>query len=478
MAKDTSNVKAGIFVVVGIVLMFVVIVVLSDFESMFAPTQKVTVRFGLTDGLKGLKEGATVTIGDHPAGMVLTIGDEEGDDRIITGKLVEFEMPAGYRLYDNAVIKLNPPPLGGGTSLNIESVGYDASSEEQNAILIQKKRVIRLDRDGKPLSVPDDLRRFTDEQLLAQGERVVVDVAGRPRRGESWEYHEHEILLGGFETSPLMADLIREVGIGDLQRRQIQNIIKNADILVAELSKDPQRYSDILANVRSATGRADKALEHVNALMDNSRENLQTAIANVRKIVEDNRDDLRSTIANLQKLMETNRPVIDDTLAYTREVLKRVRDQTMDKITTAVDNASDMLAAARKSMGELDQMVTAQRPVLERMIANMKLASDNMKFAAIEIRRAPWRLLYEPKPEEIDTENLYSAARSFLLAADSMETTVATLKGVMDKHGSQIPADDESVKQLVAKLKQSVEKYSEAEQKFWDALGDQVPQKK
>lgn len=479
MAKDTSNVKAGIFVVSGIVLMFVVIIVLSDFESLFAKTQKVTVRFGLTDGLKGLKEGATVTIGDHPAGAVLSIRDELDDQKLIIGKLVEFEMPAGYRLYDNAAIKLNPPPLGGGTSLNIESIGYDATGEEQNAIMIQKKRVLRLDRQGQLMNVPSDLRtQFTDAQLLAQGERVVVDVAGRPRRGANWIYEPGEVMLGGIETSLLMADLVHEIGIGDIQRRQIQNIIMNVDILIAELSKDPQRYSDILANVRSVTGRADKALDQINGVLDSSRENLQVALANVRQIIESNREDLRSTISNLQKLMETNRPLVDEALTYVRDVLKRVRDQTLDKITVAVDNAATTLAAARESMDQLNQMVTTQRPVLERMIANMKLASDNMKFAAIEIRRAPWRLLYEPKPEEVDTENLYSAARSFLLAADSMETSVASLNQVLARHAAAIPSDDQTVRLMVEKLKLSIEKFSEAEQKFFDALGEEVPERK
>ncbi len=477
MAKDTSNVKAGIFVVVGIILTFAVVVVLSDFDGLTRATRQVTVRFNLADGLKGLKEGATVTIGDHPAGGVRSIADarDEETGRII-GKRVTFEIPAEYQLYDNAIVKLNPPPLGGGTSLNIESVGYDASDEAEPAVLFNHRFIVRLDDQGEPVALNEETRAlWNDPRARAEAKRVTVDDLGRWKLGESWEYEPGEELPGGVETTPMIADMVREMGIRDIERRRIRNIIRHVQTLTAELSRDPQRYGKIIEQARSLTARADEALAKINGILDDNRENAKAAVASARGILEDNRADLRSAIATAKDLLEKNKPVVDEALAYTRDVMKRVRDQTMDKITAAVDHASTTLAGARKTMEQLEAMATTQRPILERMIANLRLASDNLKLAVVEIRRAPWRLLYQPTEKEVDTENLYSAARSFLLAADSLETSIASLKGVVDQHGQRIDTADRNFKRTVDKLKLSVEKFDEAEQQFWDALKDQLP---
>jgi ABC-type transporter Mla subunit MlaD len=483
MAKDTSNVKAGIFVVVGIILGFVVIVILSDIESLLQGTQQFTVRFALVDGLKGLKEGASVTIGDHPTGAVVAIEDETDDEGRLIGKRAVVEVPANIKLYDNAVVKLNPPPLGGGTTLNIESVGSDASDREEPALLVDERFLFEIKPDGKlRRGLDDPFAHLTDEQLRAQGRKVTSDGQGRWKLGDSWELTSDDVLAGGVETTPMMKDIVQEIGIRDIERRRIRNIIRNVDILVAEFSRDPERYGEIIASVRSATQRADTALEQVQTVLDENRDNVRVAIEKIRNIVRDNEQDVRAAIENIRKIVETNRPVVesalaraDETMGYARDVTRRVRDETMDKITEAVDNASVTLAGARTTIKELDGLVTTQRPMLERMIANLRLASDNMKLAAIEIRRAPWRLLYKPEEQEVDTENLYSSARSFLLAADSVETTVATLKRILEAAG---PVKDQELQRTVDKLKLSVEKFTEAEQQFFDALGEQSPRSK
>lgn len=69
MTMQRDNVKAGLFVLSGIVLTFVVILALTDVEALFERHQTVTVVYQLSDGLQGLKQDADVTLGDVPVGI-------------------------------------------------------------------------------------------------------------------------------------------------------------------------------------------------------------------------------------------------------------------------------------------------------------------------------------------------------------------------------------------------------------------------
>jgi len=464
MAAKNDNFKAGLFVVVGLIVAFVAIIMLSDIDGMFAETRTITVRFSLKDGLQGLREGAMVTIGNYPVGSVRRIDDEMVDGKVVA-KLVRAEIPAEYQLYDNAEIELNVPPLGGGTAMNIRSVGYDASDRSRKALRIQGWRLIRLDDQGRPVRVPEDLREqgFTADDLLAQGETVVTDGAGGVKRGESWEYQEGEIIRGGVAASPLVVDLVAEVGIGDVQRQQLREIIGNFHSISANLARNPQRYDELIEDVGALAGDARSVLA---SLKDRSPQWF---------------DRVDAITSDLEGILSENRPVIREGLAEARDalvkaddLLARVKDQTIDKIDAMLDKANLAVDDVQTTVRELNTLLVTQRPVIERMIANMRLTSDQLKLAAIEIRRSPWRLLYTPTDKELETDNLYDAARSFALAAGSLETTAESLKALVDKRGETIPTDDANLNLMLDNLRKTFEHFAEAEDKFWDALDRKI----
>ena len=124
MDTQRDNLRAGAFVLAGIILTISIVFVLSDFEQLFALRQDVKVYFTLRDGLQGLKKGDTVTIGDQPVGEVTDISDVVEEDRLI-GKMVIANIPGSstYQLYWDAKIELVVPTIGGTTTLNIRSIG-------------------------------------------------------------------------------------------------------------------------------------------------------------------------------------------------------------------------------------------------------------------------------------------------------------------------------------------------------------------
>lgn len=107
-------------------------------------------------------------------------------------------------------------------------------------------------------------------------------------------------------------------------------------------------------------------------------------------------------------------------------------------------------------------------------MANLQLTGDQLKLAAIEVRRSPWRLLYSPSKKELETDNLYDAARSFALAASTLEGSIASLKEVT----ADTPEDRARIEQMNAYLDKLYGRFREAEQAFWRELEGVRPAEK
>jgi len=460
MARDQSNLRAGLFVLLGVTLGFLAIVMLADFGAWFTPMQRVQVRFALGDGVAGLKPGAAVTIGDHEIGNVVDIQPHRGDDGRVTGLLVEARVPSEFTLYENARIILVVPPLGSGSRLDIVSVGGP--------------------RGG---------------------------AADADARAWVYDAEEDPPLEGGTSPSQFASDFAEEAGIGAAQRAQVQAIIRNVQHLTEAIAGDmpedrlterARRLSRTLASLNQASdriaalGEALAGDRPVEELPDRAAEvaavvkelgptlrGVQRTLDEAKRLLADNRPRIDEALQGIASLVEDNAPVLRDAIAAGRdafvnaeEITAAIREKTITRLDSVLAKADDAMGDVRSSMAELEEMVVAQRPVMEKTIANLRLASDQFKLASIEIRRAPWRLLYEPKEKELETENLYDSARSFALAASNLESTASSMQAMLDKYGDKIDPDDARLKLMLENMHRSFEKFSEVQDQFWQALED------
>ena len=443
MSQERNNVRAGLFVLLGACLLVAVVLVLADFDRLFRPTQSVTARFHLSDGLQGLKVGAPVTIGDVPAGTVTAVEDvpdAQGTGRVLA-KDVRFTIPEKYQLYDNAEIELVVPPLGSGTRLNIRGFGQDLGD-------------------------------------VAQSE------TGEQRKGASWVYEPGEVIPGGIAESQLTEQFAEDLGIEDRQRRQIQQIITNVQTLTDTVAGDPERLQEILDNVHALSDSLRQETPAILADVKDSTEDLKALAASARERsdawfgrIDSITKKAEAALGRIDKLVQTNGPVLTDAIASTRRAtgnLEQLSDKAAgpwaETLRTALNDAETAVGNIREVTDQVQSMVTAQRPVLERTIANARLVSDQLKLASIEIRRAPWRLLYEPSEKELETDNLYDAARSFALAASALDNTTSSLEAIVKQHPDKLADNDPNLKLLLDNLHQTFEQLDEAERAFWKQM--------
>lgn len=454
MSQSRDNVKAGLFVIVGSLLALVIVFVLADLEKMLEDYQQVQVVYKVSDGVKGLDEGADVTLGDQSIGTVVAIEDVLDNDGRATGIRVVMEIPQRYQLYNNAAVELVVPPLGSGTRLNIRSVG--------------------------------------DETPYAAG----TDLPGR---------------MAGSE---LTRNLMSEAGIKDLQRQQIAQIVENlADLTQALVGDD--KGGDLratVANMRQLTDMlADEAhREKLAAILTNVRDltaslngelddgDIRTALANLKDTTQWMKDslhgkqgeqlqtmvaDLAATSESLRVAAEALRGEDGEEIRQTMQNLRdlsvaltgedkamdvRVTLQNLRDVTQAVagDNKGEEIRQAMVSLRNAAGFIESQLPVIERSLANVLIMTGQLKLAAIEIRRTPWRLMYKPKEQELETENLYDAARSFALAASTLDAASQNLKSAAGTNR----VDAQRLKDMIAKLETVMSKVESAEGEFWNAM--------
>lgn len=485
MNPQRDNVKAGIFVLSGIVLAVTVIIVLSDFSALFAKRQSVKVYYALSDGLQGLKAGARVTIGGQPTGEVVEIDDfsppAEPDN--IIGSVITISLASDIKLSWNARIELERPPLGNNTTMNIASIGTGKRYEDDQKIvmadLLEHYPFLRAN--------PGD----NDMVQKQREERAALVLANLPAG----------TIPGRIAGSAIAQAFMRNIGIEDQQRQQIQDIIANTreltgDLrnLTAALGTRGGTVAEVIDNVRDATGTLKNDLPLLTA-------SAKTNLDNVGKIIEDARlamadlskatSDAKEIIADTRKRSEAWLTSIDhvtrnadESLVLLRDLIKQkdpivraaidnilavsetAKEQTMKQVEVALDKGTQAMENLRVATEDVKGLVIGQRPVLERAFANAGLTTAQLKLAAIEVRRSPWRLLYSPGDEELETDNLYDAARSFALAASTLDSAAQGLRAVAEKE----PGNKEQIQRMLGDLEKLFSKYKEAEDEFWKAL--------
>ncbi len=447
MSRERNDLRAGLFVLFGLILAFALVIFISNTDRWFTPMQKVRVSYHISDGLRGLQVGAPVTVGDVPSGQVIAIRDVETDG-VVTHQIATFTLPEKYKLYDNAAIQLKQPPLGSNTKLNIQSFGSD----------------------GGP------------------GRKI----------GEDWAYQPGEILDGEIAGSHLTASAIKDLGIGAKQKEQIRAIIDDVKAITGQVrGMEPGQLASLIANLShvSAQFRGDEK-----GPLRDTVDNLATSTSDIRRImgvlvsgVDQDPDavrqllpklgrasaDIQAVTAALSGGVAGDKDVFKDLLANLKKAAKDIADITdkvrqtyLAKIESALDKANTAMDDVKHATSNVKTLLTSQRPVLERTLANARLVSDQLKLASIEIRRSPWRLLYKPDEKELNTDNIYDAARSFALAAGTLDNIAESLRTLMDRHGDQIDPDNENVQVMIQNLNDTFSKYTEAEKKFWQALSE------
>lgn len=121
MPAQRNDFKAGLFIIISVLLIVGVIVAIKGFGRLFQPAQNRVVTFKLTDDVGGLNLGDDVRIGGFKVGVVRDIEVVTAADGSPAIE-VAFSMPKRYELRDGARVVVQGT-LTGASWLNLDNLG-------------------------------------------------------------------------------------------------------------------------------------------------------------------------------------------------------------------------------------------------------------------------------------------------------------------------------------------------------------------
>ncbi|MCA9293275.1 MAG: MCE family protein [Phycisphaerales bacterium] len=415
-----NNLFAGAFVLAAIVTGVLIVVLIGGSLEAFGKATY-TVRFPVETGVGGLNTGSQVSVGGLQVGTVKSV-----KHIIENGTIQSIEVRAAVSkkvpLRQGAIASLELPLLGGGGTINFTELG-----------------------DGAPLMTKD-------------------------------------IIPGRLAPPGFLAS----AGFGDEQREQVQALLESAsqgaqkfndtmNIMRSEWSTNisdmiddtKTHYPDWLNRIDNATSNIERTTSRgpeITASFEQRIDEFAKLVAETRAVIQENREGVRAAVANTQEASANIAATTKDAQAF----VDRLNGELADKAIALLDEARAAVGEARSALAQADDLMLEQRPVIRRTMANARLASDQLRDLAAEVRRSPWRLVYRPNDRELENELLYDAARLFAGAVGDLQSTSEALQTVLGASPDTVNA--QQVASLVEALDAAFERYHDAENALLDQL--------
>ena len=406
--RTRNNVRAGIFVTTAIVLALATVIVLSDVrKTLLRPTNQYTVTFDVASGVQNISRGAPVRVGGMQMGEVKEVRPMIADEVFQEVIAIDFLLDSRVRLYDNATVMITSALIGEGANLEIFNLGGDPAEPSEEA-----------DAADRPPAV------LADGGVL-EGTPGIGALAG---------------ILG--PANAVKAEMI----IDDFKATS-----GNIRQLTQRINQDDwPRWADDITEVMSW---ATSATERVDDLLIEGR----GLFADTRGVVAENRESIGAIVTNAQTTSED-----------LKSVMSRVRTETVDKVHALLDTGQEGLNKALAVLADLRRDYDVWATDVTEALAAARLTAQQLKLTSIEIRRSPWKLLYRPSRSELEHELLYEAARSFALAGSDLKASSHSARRLLEHHRDEL--DEETVKRINEFLGDSLERYSNAQQRLVDVL--------
>ena len=363
MKKDRNAFKAGLFILVTIVLIVVIVVSIKGAGRFVEPQQKRIALFPMDADIGGMRVGDEVRLGGLKVGTIESIEPTNLGTKD-AGLVVTFSLPDQYKFYSGAEVAVQTG-LTGASVLNIRTLGMP-------------------DKGDLPAGTP---------------------LAGQP--------------------DPKTAFFARLGGAsGDVQA------------MVADFRKNTYpKVNETVVTYKDAGEAAKKLIEHVDSKVDPAVDKYNTVATKTGDMMDSVRDmigpsakDWKGTIADLHEI----------TTKLNTELPKM-----LDKVQGSIDSARTALQ-------------------------DVQTTAANTRDISAEVRRNPWRLLYQPKADEMANLNLYDSARQFAQGANDLNDAAQALRDALKTRGGD--AKKEDIDKLVERLKTSADNFHDVEDKLWQKV--------
>ncbi len=433
-----NNMLAGSFLIISLILAVVVSIVLAGLEDRLTPTNAYVVRFSLADGATGLQSGSEVRLGGQQIGRVSRVrfaSSEGTSGRSIPNAVeVDVKVRSDLELYENATVLLELPLLGSLSTINIIDTGIAASVTQP--------------------------------------------------QGSGPELENGEWIQGRIAPPAFLA----QAGFGPEQSNQVQQIITDTTSIVDRLERT---VSTVEEQINPTLTTARTVAEDVQSVTSSLRENwpswsgdIDAGLSATRVFAEElgqledsilaRLDTIDDMMRSVQDVIDANAPKINRSFDHMESILATADTETMTLVSDALERGTAGIDEFVE-LGERANTTFAEHtPSIRRSMANARLASDQLKLLAVEVRSQPWRLLQRPSTKELESQLLYDSARTYAQAVSDLRAASESLETTAGAE-TTLAIDRETLEDLRRRIDEAFERYQAAERDLLDRLISAAP---
>ena len=430
--KSHNNVIAGTFILCVLALGIAVIIVLSGWNP-FVQKKTYSVRFTVEEGISGLAEGSKVKIGGLNKGMVLSVdpaftNSDDNKNRRLDSILVSFEMDDDVTIYSNAEVTRYMPLLGGSAWLNFTNLG------------------------GPTPSSPDEKPLAAGSELIAQsGGGMIATLLGPTNAKKAGDAMKNVEDFTQFLTV-----------IPNQWNTEVMPMLGDARSTLGQVRVDyglwSKKISDTITNIDQASKKLDDAMDDAGPMLAGANQGM----SRINGILKDNTPVLDDSMQNILAMTEDGRAVMDE-----------FRTKTMGRIDELLLNGLSGVKSLDDSLTKINDELIVRMPDVSMMLANLRQATAQLKLTTLEVRRNPWKLLYTPTSEVLEHENLYEAARSYVMATSELESAALAFKSVFELSPKALENRPELRDEVINYVLDSLERFKTTQERLFSEIVDE-----
>jgi len=182
------------------------------------------------------------------------------------------------------------------------------------------------------------------------------------------------------------------IGFNDLTA-QINQLAPQAKELIANLN-------DRVTQLRLTIDRVNDLLN------DQNRQNVAASLANLHGILEENRPQIKHTLNNVSAASDKINPLLDQlrqAIDQAKGALQKVDDilgENREDIRASVQHLRQSLATVSDLVQRLDLIVDNNSDNIDQILNNLRIVTENLKEFTDDIKRRPSTLLNPAAPRD------------------------------------------------------------------------------
>lgn len=230
---------------------------------------------------------------------------------------------------------------------------------------------------------------------------------------------------------------------------KVNQVLSEGEKLVTTISKivnEIESQGTLTTAVADLAALAKDLRAEVSPLRDHVRE----ILAEIRGILDENRLDIRHTMANMKETSGLAKGFVEK----------------LDRVPQLLEGS---LVDVQSAGAALKDILQENRAHIDTILEDLRQTSTNAANLSAEVKRRPWMLLYKPSDAEKQAMDLYDAAWAYNLGATELNRTVRDLKDQIQRMSREGYSAD-VLDTAKAKVQESLERYREAEDIFWEQL--------